>query len=150
MTERDLPSKLWLFSKSIADIVKEYKNDGKIVKVSRLYIKPKVEKFEYKKGSTSYTKSFKYLRKEEWHWKDQFEFIERTIKELPRYIALTSEISKKYKVKRAQSDFWLSRFVQNIIQKMLTDGNDEVLIDDITVFIADLEEPHRLETQNLG
>lgn len=139
MTERDLPSKLWLFSKSIADKVKEYKNNRKIVKVSRLYVKPKVEKFEYKKGSTSYTKSFKYIKREEWHWKDQFDFIERTIKQLPGYIALTSEISKKYKVKRAQSDFWLSRFVQNLVQKMLTDGNDEVLIDAITTFIADLE-----------
>ena len=139
MAEKGLSSKLWFLSKSIAEKVNEYKKNEKIVRIKRLYVKPKVEKFEYKKGSTSYTKSFNYIEKEEWHWKDQFDFVEKVIKQLPGYSKIVSEISKKYEVNETQADFWLSRFVQILIQKIREGITDEILVDDITTFIADLE-----------
>lgn len=139
MTEEGLSSKLWLLSKSIAEKVNEYKKSGKIIKIKRLYIKPKVEQFKYKEGGTSYTKSFSYIEKEEWHWKDQFDFMEKVVKQLPSYSEVVSEISKKYQVNERQADFWLSRFIQILIHKLREGITDEILVDDITTFIADLE-----------
>lgn len=139
MTEKGLSSKLWLLSKSIITKVNEHKDSKKIVKIKRLYVKPKVKKFEYKKGDTSYTKSFKYVEKQEWHWKDQFDFIEKVIKRLPGYSEILAEIAKKYKVNEPQADFWLSRFAQVLIQKIPEGVTDEDLVEDIAIFVADLE-----------
>lgn len=139
MTGKGLSSKLWVLSKGIAEKVKEHKHSGKIVKIKRLYVKPKVDQFEYKEGGTSYRKSFNYVEREEWHWKDQFDFIEKVIKQLPSYSEIVSEIAKKYKVNESQADFWLTSFVQILVQKALEGVTDEILVDDITTFVADLE-----------
>ena len=139
MNRKGLSSELWLLSKSIAEKVSEYKDSGKIVRIQRLYIKPKVDQFKYKEGGTSYRKSFNYVEKEEWHWKDQSDFLEKVIRQLPSYSKVVSEISKIYAVNESQADFWLSRFVQILVQKIRESLTDEILIDDIATFVADLE-----------
>lgn len=139
MIEKGLSSKLWLLSKNIAETVNEFHNNGKIVKIKRLYIKPKFEKFEYKEGGVNYTKSFDYIEKEEWNWRDRFDFVEKVIKQLPGYSEIVFEISKKYSVNDAQAEFWLSSFVGVLIQKVQEGLIDEILVDNITTFIADLE-----------
>lgn len=139
MPKKEMSSKLWLLSKSIAEKVSEYKKSKKIVRIKKLYVKPKVEEFKYKEGGISYRKSYKNVEKEEWHWKDQFDFIDRVIKQLPGYGETVSEISKKYEVNEHQADFWLSRFVQVLIRRVQEGITDELLVDDITTFIADLE-----------
>ena len=139
MTENGLSSKLWLLSKSIADEVNGYKKSEKIVIIKKLYVKPKIEKFEYKEGAISYRTSFNYIEKEEWDQKDQLNFLDNVIKQLPDYFEIISEISKKYEVSEPQADSWLSKFVQNLIQKVREGITDEILIDYITTFIADLE-----------
>jgi len=139
MSKKGLSSKLWVLSKSINEKTSEYKKSKKIVKIKKLYVKPKVEKFKYKDGGISYTKSFNNVVKEEWHWKDQFDFIDRVIKQLPIYRETVLEISKKYEVNESQADFCLSRFVQILIQKALEGITDELLVEDVTTLIADLE-----------
>jgi hypothetical protein len=139
MIEKGLSSKLWPLSKSIVEKVNEYKESGEAIKTKRLYIKPKVDNFDYKEGNISYGTSFNYIEKEEWHWKDQFDFIERDIKQLSNYKEIVSEISRKYKVNEPQADFWLSRFVQILIHRILEGVTDEILVDHITTFIGDLE-----------
>ena len=138
MIEKGLSSKLWRLSKSIVEKVNEYKESGEAIKTKRLYIKPKVDNFDYKEGNISYGTSFNYIEKEEWHWKDQFDFIERVIKQLSKYKEIVSELSRKYKVNESQADFWLSRFVQILIPRILEGVTDEILVDHITSFIGDL------------
>ena len=130
---------MWLLSKDIIEKVNEYRDTGEILKTKRLYIKPKVERFDYKEGNIGYQMSHNYIEKEEWHWKDQFDFIERVIKRFPNYSEIVSEISKKYKVNEPQADFWLSRFTQNLTHKVLESITEEILVDHITTFIGDLE-----------
>lgn len=139
MIEKVLSSKLWLLSKGIVEKVNEYKDSGEAIKTRRLYIKSKVDNFTYKEGNISYRTSFDYVEKQEWHWKDQFDFIKRIVKQLPGYNKIVSEISKKYGVNEPQADFWLSRFVQNLTQKVLEGVTDEILVDYATTFIGDLE-----------
>lgn len=139
MIEKGISSKLWLLSKGILEKANEWRSRGEVIKTKRLYIKSKVTNFEYREGLTSFATSFQYIEKEEWHWKDQFDFIKMAVKQHSEYKEIVLEISRKYKINEAQADFWLSRFVQRLTERILEGLGDEILVDYVTTFIGDLE-----------
>jgi hypothetical protein len=130
---------LWRLSKNVIDKVNEYRKKGALIQTKTLYVKPKVENFVYKEGGASYTTSFEHVEKEEWHWKDQFDFLQDVIKKFPEYPECAAEISKKYKIAEKQAEFWLSRFIQLLAQRAVEPISEEDIVDQITTFISDLE-----------
>jgi hypothetical protein len=138
--EEGLPTILWKFSRDILNVVKTLKENGKIRRIKRLWFREKITNFEYKEGSTGWQSSPEYFEKEEWDWRDRFRIIEPEIKKLPTYINAHKYISEIYKVNEFQAEFWLSRFVHNVIIKALDATlSEEELVELITLFQNDLE-----------
>jgi hypothetical protein len=138
--EKALSSLLWGLAKSIIAKAEEYKASGQLIPTRNLYIKTEVTDFKYEKRSRSYRNSFVSVEKEEWDWRDQFGFIEKVVKNIPEYSACVIEIAKRCQVPDEQANFWVTRFVQFVVSKIVTDDtDDEFLIDQIAVFLADLD-----------
>lgn len=137
--EKMLSSTLYDLAKKIAECVKESERKKEIIITKRPYVKAKISDFKYEKGSSGFTTSFKDTFKEEWHWKDELDFIEKKIKQLDEYKEANQFISKIFKVSISQSDFWLSRFAHKIADEAIQGIDDRRLIDLITLFISDLE-----------
>lgn len=136
--DKALSALLWRLSKKVTEKVKEYRTKGELIQTRTLYVKPKVDNFVFKEGSSSYTTSFTYVQKKEWHWKDQHDFIQKVIKQFPTYSDCVAEISKRSKVPNKQAEFWLSSFVQILVNKAVDPLTDEFLVDQVTTFISDL------------
>jgi len=139
MDNKGISARLWLLSKAIEEKVNDYKSRGHLTKIKQQYIKPKVDNFDYKEGGISYQMSQGFIFKEEWDIKKLFDFIEKTVKQIPDYHRITVEISKRYKVNEVQADSWLQRFTQTLIWKAPENLPDETLIDTISTFVNDLE-----------
>ena len=139
MIEEGLSSKLWALSKKILEKAREYRDSDQAIKTSRLYMKARVVNFDYKEGNISFGISYDYVKKEELHWKDQFDFIEMFVKQFREHEEVVAEVLKKYKVNESQAEFWLSRFEINLTDKALGNVTEETLVDYITTFITDLE-----------
>lgn len=139
MLEKGLPSKLWSLAKHIFRELSEYRDSGKAVKTGRLYIKRKVERFDYEEGNVSCQWSDDYIVKEEWALEDRFDFTQRVKEELPDYAELVSGISRRYKVNESQAGHWLGRFVRILIGRDFDGMTDEMLVDSVTTFIGDLD-----------
>lgn len=137
MIEKGFPSKLWQFSKNIVDDINQFKESGEAIQIKKIYIKTKVENYEYKEGITSLGRSYDYIVKEEWDWADQFNFVDKT-KQLPDYKEIISEISNIYNVDENQANMWLSAFIYDLTHVILGGISDEILIDKITIFIGDM------------
>ena len=136
--DKTLSALLWRLSKQVTEKVKEYRTKGELIQTRTLYVKPKVENFVFKEGSSSYTTSFTYVQKKEWHWKDQHDFIQKVIKQFPTYSDCVAEISKRSKVPNKHAEFWLSSFVQILVNKAVDPLTDEFVVDQVTTFISDL------------
>lgn len=137
---KTLSSSLWSLAKYVVEKVSEHKANGKLTRTRVLYMKTKVANFKYDKGSTSYSRSFTNIEKDEWDWRDQFSFIQETIKSIPEYAACKAEISRRCRVSDSQADFWLSQLVQFVVSRAVVGtADDERLVDLITVFLADLD-----------
>lgn len=137
--EKTLSALLWGLSKNTIDKVEEYRKKGALIQTKTMFVKPKVQNFVYKEGAASYQTSFEYVEKEEWHWKDQHDFSQNVIKQVPEYADCLTEISKKYKVTEGQAEFWLSRFIQILARRAVEPVSEEYIVDQITTFISDLE-----------
>lgn len=135
-SEKTLSSLLWGLAKNIVEKVRDALAKGELIKTKAVYMKPKIEKFEYKEGSANYQTSFNYLEREEWHWRDQHDFTQKIVKQFPEYSDSVKEITKKYKVSEGQSEFWLSRFVQILTRKAIEPLSDEFLVDQVTTFVT--------------
>lgn len=134
-----LPEDLWELAKAILAGVKEYRDQGALVSMRSWYVKPVIKNFEYEKGIKSYEQTFQNVEKEEWHWKDQHEFIEKAIKPLPAYVSSLSKIIDKYAIAGDQADYWLVQFARVLSSKATEPVSDGVLVDQIATFINDLE-----------
>lgn len=137
--EKMLSTTLYDLTKRIVDYVKESKEKKEIILNRRPYIKAKISDFKYEKGSSGFRTSFEDTLKENWHWKDEFDFIEKKIKQLDEYKESNQFISKIFKVSISQSDVWLSRFAHNVANEAIEGINDRRISDLITLFICDLE-----------
>lgn len=133
-----LPSKLWNFSKIVIEKVNTGKENREIFQTKRIFQKIKVDNFEYKEGSISLSQSYHDIEKEEWDWADQFNFVDN-IKQLSDYKEIVLEISTTYGVDENQANIWLSAFVFNITSIIIKGISDEILVDNITTFIGDIE-----------
>lgn len=134
-----LSEHLWELANATLAKVKEYREQGALVSMRSWYVKPVVQNFEYKEGGTSFQTSFQNVEKEEWHWRDQHEFIEKAIKPLPAYASSLAAIGDRYANTREQADFWLVRFVQFLSSRATEPVSDGFLVDQVTTFINDLE-----------
>ena len=134
-----LSERLWELANAILARVKEYREQGGLVSMRSWYVKPVVSNFEYKEGGTSFQTSFQNVEKEEWHWRDQHEFIEKAIKPLPAYVSSLATIVDRYAIAREQADFWLVRFAQLLASRATEAVSDGFLVDKVTTFINDLE-----------
>lgn len=138
-TGKPLSTLLWELSRKTIQKVEEYRAKGALVQTKTLYVKRKVDKFDYDKGTSSHRSSFEYVEKEEWHWTDQFEFIEKVVKEFTEYLDCVKEISKRCDVIENQAEFWLSRFIQILSREAVEGISDESLVDHVTTFIGDID-----------
>jgi hypothetical protein len=138
--KKKLSTLLWSLAKGIVEKVEEHKANDQLIQTRTLYFRNEVTDFKYDKGSTGFGQSFASIEKEEWDWRDQFGFIERVVKGIPEYSVCVAEISRRCQVNENQADFWVTRFVQFVISKIVT-GNvdDEFLVDLVAIFLADLE-----------
>lgn len=139
MTEKEIPSKLWLLSKELIDKTTGYNDIGQLLKASSLYIKPKFERFDYKEGNISWQMSHIPIVKEGWDLKNHLFFIENVVKQVPSYHDVVLGISKKYNVEEHQADFWLEQFAYRLTRKAFEGISEEALINDIALLVADLE-----------
>jgi len=135
-----IPVLLWNLSKSIRIKVNEHRDKGALLRTQTLYIKTQVERFEYKEGGSSYQTKQANVEKDEWHWRDQLNFVENVIKQLPQYLDCVKEISNRYKLTEQESEYRLSRFVQAIAHESIEQPDDEFVIDKVTTFVSDLDE----------
>jgi hypothetical protein len=140
---KTLSALLWDLSKNIIAKVKEYQTEGGLTQIRTLYVKPKVEDFEYEDGLISHGVSWTHVEKEEWHWKDQYDFIHKVVEHIPEHSDCIAEISKKYKIPKRQAEYWLSRFVQILADKAVDPLSDEFIVDQVTTFIRDLDKSPR-------
>ena len=142
-TEKTLSALLWGLAKSTVEKVKEYKTAGGLIQTTNMYVKPKFENFSYKEGGTSYTTSYNYVEKEEWHWRDQHDFIQKVIKQFPEYSDCVLEIAKRCEASKGQAEFWLSRFVQILARKAVEPVTESFLVDQVTTFVGDIDKSPR-------
>lgn len=134
-----LPTDLWELANAIVGKVREHRDQGALVSVRSWRIKPVVGSFEYKEGSISIQTSFQDVEKEEWHWKDQHEFIEKAIKPLHAYTTPLSKIVEKYSINSDQADFLLTQFARVLSGKATEPVSNGFLVDQITIFVNQLE-----------
>jgi hypothetical protein len=122
--------------------VHEYRDADEIIKTKTLYLGNRFVKFEYKESSITFTAESTHVEKEEWHWKNQYDFLENEIKQLQEYAGCIEEISKKGIVSQGQAEHILSRFVQSLSWKVVDSDviDDELIVDLIATFINDLNE----------
>lgn len=137
--DKTLASHLWSLAKQTTSKVEEHRTKGLLVQIRSVYIKPKVENFTYKEGSTGFQTSYSNVERQEWHWKDQHDFIEEIIKKFSEYQKCLQEIEQKYNVTTSQANFWLSRFCQSFAYKAIDPVAEEAIVEDVTTFISDLE-----------
>jgi len=137
--EKMLSSTLYDLAKKIVKCVEESKRKKEIIITKQLSVKAKISDFKYEKESSGFKTSFENTFKEEWHWKNEFDFIEKRIKQLDEYKESNQNISKIFKTSINQSDTWLSKFVHKVANEAMHGIDDRRIIDLITLFICDLE-----------
>ncbi len=144
-TTDTVSAKLWRLSAVIVELVKKLQTEGGIVRERRVYVKPKFSEFEFKDGAIGKQSwTYEYMEKDEWHWRDEFKFLENTVKKLPEYVDSFKLISRTYGMNESQAEFNLSRFAQILSHKSLKEVNHEDIVHLITTFVADLEgSPHQ-------
>ena len=125
---------LYDLAKKIVDYVKESKEKKEIIITRRPYIKAKISDFKYEKGSSEFSTSFEDILKEDWHWKDDFDFIEKKIKQLNEYKESNQFISKIFKSSISQSDVGLSRLAHKVANEAIQGIDDRRIIDLITFY----------------
>jgi len=137
----ELLSLLLRFSHDIINIVKNAKENEKIKKIKRLWIKRKIIDFKYEKNFISVVKSTEYIEKEEWNLVDKYQIILPEIKKLPLYMDILRKISEIYGIEEKQAELQLEHFVSYIIDNALNDNiSDEIILESIVLFLDDLEQ----------
>lgn len=132
-------AKLWKLGLAIGEGVKKLREAGGMTQTKAVYVKPKFEQFQFKDGTlSSLSWTYESIEKTETHWREEYEFLENTIKKIPDYAEAFKLISKNYGVSEPQAEFRLSLFAQAVSKLSLPD-NQETLVDLITTFVADLE-----------
>ncbi len=139
--ESPLARSLWRLALSVRERVRRAKDAGQIVEVATTYLRTHVTHFNYgDRGGISLSKSFQYVQKPEWHWRQQHAFVQETIKDSEEFKACISLVSKEATAQPGQGDFWLSRFVQILVSRATKELTDEDLIELLTTFIGDVHE----------
>ena len=119
--------------------VNKWREEGKIRKTQRVYVKCKVRKFEYRKGAISCETIFPYEVREEHDLKVVFDLV-KCVKETGIFKKASEIIAETYNVKKPQAELWLERLVQVLVSRCLDEVLDESsLVDLIVTFIGDLE-----------
>jgi hypothetical protein len=112
---------------------------GELVRTNRVYVRNEVTDFKYQPGGQSYSSSQHYVQRTEWHFIDQYKFVETVVKKLPTYAETVRLLSSRYSTTAPQAQFWLDRFVQRLVSKSLENPHDGLAVDLITMLIRDLD-----------
>ncbi len=131
-----------------AKMIENWKNENKLQKVQKIYIKREIKEIEYDKNGSirHYVESFTPSAKQEWDWKCISGLISKA-KELRVYRKICKKIVDEYNIPEQQAEVWLSRFVHEHIRNYL-EGHTHELVNLIVTFINDLEDNPREWTIN--
>ncbi len=142
MNRHDSPtttSLLWSLSREALSALEARKAASELVRTNRVYVRTQVNDFKYQPGGQSYSASHHYVQKPEWHFIDQYTFLQNVVKKLPAYAEGVRLLSSRYSATTAQTQFWLDRFVQRLVSQSLENPNDGLVVDLITMLIRDLD-----------
>jgi hypothetical protein len=139
MSSKNYFSFLLSLAKKTAKITLELKEQGKIKKVQLPYLKEKTNKFEYKEGGISRQWTYEQVFKEEWLWEEIVKNVVPEIKKLEEFALSVEKIAKVFKVNLAQSEFWVSRFVDVVAKEVLENANEDRIAELTFDFVHDLE-----------
>src|SRR5438034_4599435 len=104
MTET-VSAKLWKLSGVIVELVKKLQTQEGIVRERRVYERPKYSEFEFKDGTIGKQSwTYEYIQRDEWHWRDEFNFLENTVKKLPEYVDAFKLISRTYGINESLAE----------------------------------------------
>ncbi len=121
------------------EICENWKREGKIRKEQKVYIKHKVNNFEYKESGVSFSGSFSTIRKDEWNSSDIFKLLD-FLEDTPPFKNCIKAVAEIYNVNEAKAEFRLSTFVKRALINFLEgDLDSKAIISLITTFINDLE-----------
>lgn len=126
--------------KQAAKICEEWKRNGRICKEPCLYIKQRIEKFEYNEGNINYSSVSSPIEKEEWRLRDILNLIDTIKEEVPAYKEVSKILAETYNTTQPQADFWLDKFLQLSLTRYLEGKNPT---DMIVTFIGDLNDSPR-------
>jgi hypothetical protein len=88
-------SKLWRLAHFIRDSISQAKSQGKLVKTNETYVRNRVDKLEYKENAlVSWQMTQEYFQKEEWHWRNQHEFVQNFIQKSELFNECVDELKK--------------------------------------------------------
>jgi hypothetical protein len=136
---RTLTAVLWSLSKEALAAIDARKAAGELVRTNRVYVKTEVTDFKYQVGGQSYSSSYHYIQKPEWHFIDQYAFVQNVVRRLPTYDEAVHLISSRYSTPLEQAKFWLDRFVQRLVSPSSESLQDGLAVELITMLIRDLD-----------
>ncbi len=128
--------KLLDLSGKIIKIVNDFKDRDGVTKIRRTYFKYKISEIHPIWGSVGFSPpEIEYLEKDEWDLKSDLIYRVQTI---PQYKELRDESQKRYALTGSEQNYFLSSFVQNVINAAL-DGLGKTYLENLVLaFIRDL------------
>ncbi len=130
------------FCREIASAVAEARKNGEIVDTRATKIRTVVTEFSYRdEGSVQHTSTLEQEVEDEWHWRDQFRFLDKVVKQLPAYGEVLAAISGEFP-QRGAPEFVVTRFAQLVAAEAGTSRNgalsDEQIIEQVVALLDDL------------
>lgn len=114
-----LASSLYELVELITSTCNNWKNEGKLKKKKRDYVRYVVTEFDY--NSMRFSWSHETITKEEWDLWDIYNLVD-SLKTSTQFKSCATAISETYNVSEDRAEYWLSRFAYRVVSKFL-EGN---------------------------
>jgi len=119
---------------------KRHAEEGKRVNSKVLVVKSVITQFNYNEGNISHTRSVEFIEKDEWHIVDQYEFLQKQVKEFEEYKLAVSQLEEQFHMDAKDADSKLTRYAQVVTSRYLDNEKEFNVLDAVTSFIQDLDE----------
>lgn len=133
--EEELSKLIYKLAEKVVRLIEE----GKIGTEEVPYIRTKIEDFDYKNGGIGFSAHYEDIIKEVWNPKEKHEFIEKEIKKLDNYGKAIELVAKRTGESKPQSELYLDRFFQKVINEALSGLDDEDLVSLSCLFTSEIE-----------